>query len=252
MARNSHIVKAYEPKRITMAQVKKTAKYYRDILSGDSISAALKVLPEVIKKFGRKRWEDYSKTNDIINLKDYTEFEWNHQIEGFFISEGALYVDVYWQGDLTDGNNSVLAAKCVGGYVIPGKYEFEGGRTYQTHSDIRISRDEFSAAIKAAAKYLSPEAIKERKIAAKRGELSSKVFAFIDSKKKNLDRWEMGDFWNGRMAVQRLLEKEPGLLDKTWEEIEPIVSQVYKKNNKTIYSYGGSKEYDLTYQVATA
>jgi hypothetical protein len=234
-----------------MAQVKKTAKYYRDILSGDNISAALKVLPEVIKKFGYKRWET-AKEGGIINLKKYTEFEWNHQIEGFFLTDkGVPCVDIYWQGDSTDGNNSLYVRECVNGYTIPAE-RVPGDRTYYKHSDIRISRDEFSAALKAVAKYLSPEAIKERKIAAKRGELDKKVFAFIDSKKKDLDRWEMGDFWNGRMAVQRLLEKEPGLLDKTWEEIEPIISQVYKKNNKTIYSYGGSKEYDLTYQVATA
>ncbi len=235
-----------------MAQVKKTAKYYRDILSGDNISAALKVLPEVIKKYGYKRWET-AKEGGIINLKKYTEFEWNHQIEGFFLTDKDVpCVDIYWQGDSTDGNNSLYVRECVNGYVIPAEHEVIDGGTYYKHSDIRISRDEFSAALKAVAKYLSPEAIKERKIAAKRGELDNKVFAFIDAKKKDLDRWELGDFWNGRMAVQRLLEKEPGLLDKTWEEIEPIVSQVYEKNNKTIYSYGGSKEYDLTYRVATA
>ena len=82
---------------------RKTAKYYRDILNSGNISKSLEVLPEIIKKFGYKRW-DGSKTNDKINLRGYTEFNWNHQIEGFFIgdfkeSKGKLLVDIYWQGD---------------------------------------------------------------------------------------------------------------------------------------------------------
>ena len=143
---------------------RKTAKYYRDILNSGNIYNAVKVLPEVIKKFGYKSWE--KKTNDKINLRGYTEFEWNHKIEGFFLTNnGEVYVDIYWQGDSTDGNDSVPANECIYGKVIPAEHEFIDGRTYYRHGDLRISKEEFANAIKAVAQYLSPENIKARKAA---------------------------------------------------------------------------------------
>ena len=150
---------------------KKTAKYYRDILNSGNISKALSVLGEVIKKYGSKRWSDYSKANDIINVREYTEFNWNHQIEGFFIGKnGEVLVDIYWQGDSTDGNTSEYASSLMYGKVIPAEHEFDGYRTYYKHGDLRISREEFADALKAVGKYLAPEEIKARKIARERDE----------------------------------------------------------------------------------
>lgn len=232
---------------------KKTAKYYRDILSGNDTRKALSVLPEVIKKYGRKRWDKYSKGNDIINLRAYTEFEWNHRIEGFFISDrGELCVDIYWQGDSTDGNDSVSAISCLNGKVIPAEHEFIGGRTYYRHGDLRISREEFEDAIKAVAKYLDPKDIKARKEAARRSELNNKVFDLICEKGKSLENWEREKYWNGRTAVQKVLEQNPELLDKTFEELKPIVEKVYDNNERTDYFlrgsyYSGEKKYNLAY-----
>lgn len=232
---------------------KKTAKYYRDILSGNDIRKAVSVLPEVIKKYGYKRWEKYSKGNDILYVRGYTEFEWNHRIEGFFISDkGNLCVDIYWQGDSTDGNDSVSASSCIYGTTIRGVYEWLGDRTYCKHSDLRITKEEFANALKAVAKYLSPEEIKKRKIANARAETSTKVFNYIDAKKKGLDRWEMENFWNGRIAVQKVLENNPELLNKTFDELKPIVEKVFTNNEKSDYSlrggwYNGEKKYNLAY-----
>ena len=232
---------------------RKTAKYYRDILSGNSVYAAVKVIPEVIKKFGYKRWKDYSKTNDTISLRNYTEFNWNHRINGFFLNDkGRLCVDIYWQGDSTDGNDSLYADECINGKTIRGVYEWIGDRTYEKHSDLRISREEFADAVKALAKYLSPEEIKARKERDRKAELSDKVFEFVDAKKKGLDRWEMENFWNGRIAVQKLLEKNPSLLNMTFVELKPIVDKVFENNNKSNYSLrggwcSGEKNYNLAY-----
>ena len=232
---------------------KKTAKYYRDIFSGNDIRKAVSVLPEVIKKYGHKRWTT-SKHNDEIKLKGYTEFEWNHQIEGFGISEksGRVYVDIYWQGDSTDGNESEWADVMMYGKTIPAVHEWLGDRTYCKHSDLRISAEEFRNALKAVAKYLFPEEIKKRKIANARAETSTKIFNYIDAKKKSLDRWEMENFWNGRIAVQKVLENNPELLNKTFEELKPIVEKVYANNEKSDYSlrggwYNGEKKYNLAY-----
>ena len=233
---------------------RKTAKYYREILNGNDIRKAISVLPEVIKKFGSKRWAS-SKHNDQIYIRPYTEFEWNHQIEKFGINDkGIVYVDIYWQGDSTDGNTSEYANNLINGRVIPAEWDNIGGSygMVQRHGLLRITREEFTNALKAVAKYLSPEEIKKRKIANAREETDTKVFNYIDAKKKSLDRWEMENFWNGRIAVQKVLEKNPELLDKSFDELKPIVEKVYSNNEKSDYSlrggwYNGEKKYNLAY-----
>lgn len=233
---------------------RKTAKYYREILNGNDIRKAVSVLPEVIKKFGSKRWAT-SKHNDQIYIRSYTEFEWNHQIEKFGINDkGIVYADIYWQGDSTDGNTSEYANNLINGRVIPAEWDNIGGSygMVQRHGLLRITREEFTNALKAVAKYLSPEEIKKRKIANAREETDTKVFNYIDAKKKSLDRWEMENFWNGRIAVQKVLEKNPELLDKSFDVLKPIVEKVYSNNEKSDYSlrggwYNGEKKYNLAY-----
>ena len=238
---------------------KKTAKYYRDIFSGNDIRKAVSVLPEVIKKYGRKRWTT-SKHNDEIKLKGYTEFEWNHQIEGFGISEksGRVYVDIYWQGDSTDGNESEWADVMMYGKTIPAEHEWLGNRTYCKHSDLRISAEEFRNALKAVAKYLSPEEMKIRKEAKRKAELSEKIFDLVkqNAPKNSSGGWGRDEgweqYWNGRIAVEKVLENNPELLNKTFEELKPIVEKVYANNEKSDYSlrggwYNGEKKYNLAY-----
>ena len=146
---------------------RKTAKYYRDIFASGNVSLSLSVLPEVIKKFGTKWWSS-SKHNDTLNVRQYTEFNWNHQIERFTLgtskqSKGKVLVDIYWQGDSTDGNECEYASNLVYGKTIPAEHVWLGDRTYCRHGDLRITREEFADALKAVAKYLSPEEIKARK-----------------------------------------------------------------------------------------
>ena len=238
---------------------RKTAKYYREILNSGNIYNAVKLLPEIIKKFGYKRWEDYSKTNDSISLRRYTEFEWNHRINGFFLNDkGKVCVDIYWQGDSTDGNDSLYADECINGKTIPAEHEFIGGRTYYRHSDIRISREEFADAIKAVAQYLSPEEIKARKEANRKADLQKQVYDLIaeDAPKDKCGGWgrdpEWEYYWNGRYAVQKVLEENPNLLNLTFEELKPIVLTVYNNNHKSDYAirggwYNGEKKYNLAY-----
>lgn len=233
-------------------KTRKTAKFYRDIFTNGNISNAISVLPEVIKKFGYKRWST-SKSNNIINLKGYTEFNWNHQIEGFFLTDkGMVCADIYWQGDSTDGSTSEYVNDLRWGKTIPAEHEWLGDRTYYKHSDLRISREEFENAIRAIGKFLAPDAIKARKVAAERAEKDTKVFEFLDAKKKDLDRWEMEGFWNGRIAVQNLIEKDKTLLDKPLNELLAIADKVWENNNKSDYSlrggwYNGEKKYNLAY-----
>lgn len=235
---------------------KKTAKYYREILASGNISKSLEILPEVIKKFGYKRWSE-DKSNNALNLRGYTEFNWNHQIRGFFIgshkeAKGRLLVDIYWQGDSTDGNESEYASALAYGKTIPAVHEWLGDRTYCKHGDLRITREEFADALKAVAKYLAPEEIKKRKIAKERSKKQTAVYNAIDEKKKSLDRYEMEGFWNGRSAVQKLLESKPELIDLPLEELKTIALKVWENNNKSSYSlrggyYSGELKYNLAY-----
>ena len=238
---------------------RKTAKYYRDLLTSGNVYNAVKVLPEIIKKFGYKRWEKHSKGNDTLNLRKYTEFEWNHRIEGFFLNEkGRVCVDIYWQGDSTDGNDSLYVDECINGSVIRGEYEWLGDRTYCRHGDLRITAEEFRNAIKALAQYLSPEEIKARKEADRKADLQKQVYDLIaeDAPKDKRGGWGRDEgwelYWNGRYGVQKLLEQNPDLLNLTFEELKPIVLLVYKNNHKTDYSlrggwYNGEKKYNLAY-----
>lgn len=229
---------------------KKTAKYYRDIISKKSVHSALVILPEVINKYG-----SVYGGKKYIPVKGFTEFEWNHKIEGFSVAKnGQVLVDIYWQGDSTDGNTYEYASDLIYGKVIPAEWDEIGGEygMQERHSPIRISKEEFEAAIKAVAQYLSPEEIKARKIIDRRHKTMEKVFNYIDEKKKGLDRWEMEGFWNGRIAVQKLLEMDNGLADKPWEEIQPVVEKVFTNNNKSDYTlrggyYDGEKKYNLAY-----
>jgi hypothetical protein len=228
--------------------IRKTAKYYRDILNGDNIYASVRILPEVIRKYGHQRWKDKDAPYEI-SVRDYTEFEWNHQIERFsFGKSGKVIVDIYWQGDSTDGTTDEYASDLINGKVIRGEYEWLGNRTYCRHGDLRISREEFANAVKAVAKYLAPEEVKKRKEEERKRALTQQVFDLVSEQVGSKDE----SYWNGRYGVQKLLEKEPELLDKTFEELKPIVLKVFRNNNKTDYTlrggwWHGEKKYNLAY-----
>lgn len=245
-------------KNNTTTAPRKTAKYYRDILSGSDMYKAIAVLPEVIRKYGHKRWSGDKQNNRII-VKEFTEFEWNHTIEGFFLSDkGVLFVDIYWQGDSTDGNDSLTAREAMYGKVIPAEHEFLGNRTYYRHGDLRITAEEFRNAVHAVAKWLSPEEVKKRKIAAERNAREERIDNLVKEHAPKTKRtgwgrdedWER--YWNGKTGVEKLLRKEPELIDKPFEEVAPIVEKVYANNAKSDYALrggwcNGEKEYDLSY-----
>lgn len=232
--------------KTTTKSPRKTAKYYRDILTEGTLSEAVSVLGKVIDRFGYKdkygrRWLPFSAEARHEN------FNWNHGIEKLFIGheDKKVYAGVYWQGDLTDGYDSVLVSRLMySTVVIPAVHEFDGCRTYEEHGDLRVTPDELRNAIKTVVKeYLTPDAIKARKEADRRSALHSKVFETLDEKFR---RNGGSAFWNGRLAVQKLLEKEDALLDKEWNELEKIVLTVFKKNNREVWKYDRFVP-DLTY-----
>lgn len=79
------------------------------------------------------------------------DFNWNHEVEGFILgSDGNVYVNIYWQGDSTDGGDTIRLSSVMSssrGAVIPAESSFDGYRTRTRHSDIRVTPDEVTLAL---------------------------------------------------------------------------------------------------------
>lgn len=145
---------------------RKTKKYYRELIASRMLGTPVCVIAEVIKKYAPKDgWR-----SEIYFRREATPFKWNHRIERIGLNKSGMssaYLDIYWQGDSTDGNTTVNLSdviRAVGSgrdYVIPAEHEFINGRTYERFSDICISREEVGNAYKALINYLSPKSTKK-------------------------------------------------------------------------------------------
>ena len=106
--------------------MRKTDKYFRtELRKGFDEGSA--VIADVLKKHFTGKWG--------TEVKVKNEFNWNHCVEGFGLtSKGEVYVNVYWQGDNTDGNNTVCLNdfKYRNEVVIPAESFFDGYRTYKS------------------------------------------------------------------------------------------------------------------------
>lgn len=254
-----------------METQRKTKKFYRELIAKQMLNTPISTIKEVIEKYAPvdKWWTE-------IYLAKHTEFHWNHKIEKIGVSrkKGNVYLDIYWQGDSTDGNDGadlsvVLNAVRYGrDYVIPAESEFIGDRTYYRHSDLRISKAEVEEAYKALIKYLTPltkEEKEEIRINKVKKELDCKIISALKSTYSSISNYRSWDMFNperskmfdayhrGEKAVKALVEKS---LDKfnnlPTETFNKVVMEVYKKNAKTTAAdpYGFNEDYDLTYTTA--
>lgn len=127
--------------------MRKTKKYYQNIVNS-SLLSALAILPEIISHYGKNPRGCRGRKEIFVD----TEMGWNHHITGFSFYKKELYIDVYWQGDDTDGDASVKIVSGKTSYRIPAEYYDDGYRTRTVHSDINIDSEELYNAIKAAVK----------------------------------------------------------------------------------------------------
>ena len=125
--------------------MKKTKKYYRELIP--TITSAYKleeVLIEVIKKYKPRGLE--------------AEMGWDHQLKDLVVDKNRLYVEVYWQGDSTDGEDYVLFLNVYNrNHTIPAKSYFDGYRARYTHGDIRIEPSEVKELINNLINWLQPK-----------------------------------------------------------------------------------------------
>lgn len=134
-------------KKVTASKTRRASVDYVVEVS-KSFLDAVNILPDMLKKHGE---------GSLKQISVRPEMGWNYRIEGFYVSRGAVYVDVYWQGSSTDGTQNVSLDKLVASiksgrdYIIPADSYFDGERTRTRHGDIRIDKNAVYDAIKLAA-----------------------------------------------------------------------------------------------------
>ena len=216
--------------------VRKTAKYFREMLATTQNTSMLNViLTEVVLKYGADR---------TLRIGG-AECNWNHWVKGFTISNrGELLVIVYWQGDDTDGDDYVSFNEVYnrGKSVIRAESYWDGNRTRFTHGDINVEKYEVESLIKLLAEWLSPSAIKARKISAE----LSKVKREIDNKMGNEYYTKYArrfgnneEYYNGRGGVNEWVKAQGvDLLKMAIEDIFAMVDKVFQANYKTDRFFG--------------
>ena len=242
-----------------MAQVRKTAKYYREILGGKDIRLALSVIPEVIKKFGFV--DKYRSEINFPSNVVHDNFNWNHSIEGFNLSnQGELYAKVYWQVDSTDGTEYVSARYLIGGYTIKAQWDNVGGSWGMEcrHSPLNISADEIGKAVKAIIPLLSADLIKARK---KRQENEPFVMPMYGRINRFLEREHQYNRWgsdtyqekyhNAEKAIRELaIPNAKKFMTMAEKECENILDKVFEQNYKVNADFKTNEDGDRIYNLS--
>lgn len=104
--------------------MRKTKKYYRDLINKDQ-NSAFSIAEEVIIKYGT-----HTKTRGERTVLAESSFPYDCCIHSFSIYKGKFYAEIYWQGDSTDGIVSILFKDAIRGATIyrkvDGPYEIHG------------------------------------------------------------------------------------------------------------------------------
>ena len=242
-----------------MAQVRKTAKYYRDILNGNDVRLSLSLIPEVMKKFGFV--DEYRTEINFSSKVVHDNFNWNHSIEGFDLSKkGELYAKVYWQGDSTDGTEYVPARYLIGGYTVKAQWDNVGGSYGMEcrHSPLNIDADELPKAIKAIVPLLSSDLIKARKKYQENRPYVMPLYKRINTlvlNKRPSNMWGSDEYKqkrnNAEDAVRSLVEDAKKYMDMPEKECGVILNKIYEQNYKVDADFktneDGKKIYNLSY-----
>ena len=242
-----------------MAQVKKTAKWYRDTLAKCDVRTALTLIPEIIKKFGF-----VSKYRSEINFSRKVvsdNFNWNHSIEGFDLAkDGKLYAKVYWQGDSTDGTEYVLASDLIYGKTIKAEWDNVGGSWGMEcrHSPLNVDREELPKAIKAIIPLLSADLIKARKKTQENEPFVMPMYGRINrflEREHQYNRWGSDTYkekyHNAEDAIRELAIPDAKKYMKMSErECEDILDKVFEQNYKTNEELPTDKNGNKVYNLA--
>lgn len=217
--------------------IRKTTKFFKERLANCDAS----VIAEVIKLYGR---------NNQFYLRNETEFHWNHRISRFRINDKKqISIEIYWQGDSTDGTESVLLPRALNGVTIPAEHFYDCGRTYCRHSDITIKRDEVLDAMKIMGNLISDELKKEIKaekdIERKIKKLTKRVQPFLEAYKAQREKERKNGYRDladktffGISGVEKaIVEKHDDLLALNDEQLEKAIRYIFNANRKDMSRY---------------
>lgn len=225
-----------------MAEVKKTAKWYRETLAKCDVRTALALIPEIIKKFGfvTKYRSEINFSREVV----HENFNWNHCIEGFDLAkDGKLYAKVYWQGDSTDGTDYALASNLIYGHTIAAEWDEIGGDWGKVcrHSPLRITPDELPKAIKAIIPLLATDLIRARKKYAENEPFVMPMYGRIN---RWLDSNHRYDKWGGDTYREKYRNAEGAIR----ELVIPDAKKYMKMDEKECHAIF-AKVFDLNYKV---
>lgn len=118
--------------------MRKTKKYYRDLINKDQ-NSAFSVAEEAIMKYGT-----HTKTRGERTVAASSDFPHNCKIHSFSIYKRKFYADIYWQGDSTDGIDAVLFKDAIRGTTI--RRRIDG--PYMIHDNLSITPEMVWEALK--------------------------------------------------------------------------------------------------------
>lgn len=219
-----------------MATTRKTAKFYRETIVRTTNTSSLNTLiKEIVTKFG----------SDKSLYIGGAECNWNHWVKGFAIGKnGDLLIKVYWQGDSTDGNDYVSFNDVYGRgkSVIRAETYWDGYRTRYRHGDINVEKYEVEKLIKLLAEWLSPDAMKARKVAEELRKIKGEISSILSDAyfTKYARKWGNNEeFYNGKGAVNEWVEKQGNdLLKMEKVDIFAMVDKIFQANYKSDRYFG--------------
>ncbi len=227
------------------------AAEYIAVLTSGNLDKAASVMKDILsdKEFA---WSENYGWKSISFDREYVHdnYNWSHGIEGVHLnSEGRVSIDIYWQGDRTDGTECMPLWNAISGNnKIPGKWYNDGECE---RYPITVERKELVAMFKEVARLLSDEEIQKRKDGKMRQAVSDRIFPEF------YRRFESGIFGgntrahNGFEAVCALVDEEWRRLkdlseDELWAVVVKVRNQNYKFNHE-LTKVGEKYQYNLNF-----
>lgn len=232
--------------------LKQKIKEIIDILTSGDLNKAATVMKEILSD-KELAWSENYGWRYIPFDKEYVHdnYNWSHGIEGVHLnSNGVVVLDIYWQGDRTDGTEHMPLWNAINGNnTISGRW-YDDGKCERY--PITVERKELVPMFKEVARLMSDDEVQKRKDGKKRQAVFDRIFPEF------YRRFEAGFFGgnprahNGYEAVCALVDAEwRQLQDLTEDELWAIVMKVRNQNYKFDHEFSkidGKNQYNLNFK----
>lgn len=224
---------------------------YIKVLTSGNLDKAASVMKDILSNKEFAWGENYGwKTISFDREYVHDNYNWSHGIESVHLSSnGVVIIDIYWQGDKTDGTVCMTLWDAINGNnKIPGEWYDDGdARRYP----ITVERKEVVAMFKEVARLLTDEEIQKRKDGKMRQAVSERIFPEF------YHRFDAGLFGgdtrahNGFEAIRALVDAEWRRLkdlseNELWAAVVKVRNQNYKFNHE-FTKVDGKNQYNLNF-----